>query len=262
MRFGGLTALNNVSASRVRPRRDPRRHRPQRRGQVHLLQLPHRRAAARPRAASISNGEDIAGLPPNASPTRASRAPTRSPISCPGPPCWRTCASPPSRAVTRWSLLRHHSPFTDLLDKRARRAGGGGARRQGRGELAANLSHGEQRNLEIGIALATEPELLCLDEPTAGMSVTETHATVELVRRIAGEPDHHDRGARHGGRDGARPHHHRAPLRRGPGRGHARPRSRPTRACRRCTSRPDADPRRRPHATTASRTSCTACPST
>jgi ABC-type branched-subunit amino acid transport system ATPase component len=53
------------------------------------------------------------------------------------------------------------------------------------GELAANLSHGEQRTLEIGIALATEPTLLCLDEPTAGMSAAETRRTVELIRQIA-----------------------------------------------------------------------------
>ena len=50
---------------------------------------------------------------------------------------------------------------------------------------AGTLSYGDIALLEIGIALATEPQLLCLDEPTAGMSVTETHATVELVRRIA-----------------------------------------------------------------------------
>ena len=54
-----------------------------------------------------------------------------------------------------------------------------------RDQAGGTLSGGEQRNLEIGIALATEPKLLCLDEPTAGMSVTETHATVELIRRIA-----------------------------------------------------------------------------
>jgi len=51
-------------------------------------------------------------------------------------------------------------------------------------ELARNLSYGDQRRLEIARALATDPGLLLLDEPTAGMNPNETHATMELVRRI------------------------------------------------------------------------------
>jgi len=54
-----------------------------------------------------------------------------------------------------------------------------------RDALAANLSHGEQRRVEIGISLATSPELLLLDEPTAGMSPGETEEMVGLVRKIA-----------------------------------------------------------------------------
>ncbi len=52
--------------------------------------------------------------------------------------------------------------------------------------LAGALSHGEQRYLEIGIALATEPAFLLLDEPTAGMSPEETKRTAEFIRSIAG----------------------------------------------------------------------------
>jgi len=52
--------------------------------------------------------------------------------------------------------------------------------------LAGALSHGEQRYLEIGIALATEPAFLLLDEPTAGMSPEETKQTAEFIRSIAG----------------------------------------------------------------------------
>jgi branched-chain amino acid transport system ATP-binding protein len=55
------------------------------------------------------------------------------------------------------------------------------------GERAGNLSHGDQRALELAISLAMEPKLLLLDEPTAGMAPEETTRTMRLVRRIADE---------------------------------------------------------------------------
>jgi branched-chain amino acid transport system ATP-binding protein len=51
--------------------------------------------------------------------------------------------------------------------------------------IAGSLAHGDQRTLEIAIALGNKPELLVLDEPTAGMSAEETGATMELIRRLA-----------------------------------------------------------------------------
>jgi len=52
-------------------------------------------------------------------------------------------------------------------------------------KMASALSHGEQRRLEIAIGLATQPSLLLLDEPTAGMSPTETDEIIALVKKIS-----------------------------------------------------------------------------
>jgi branched-chain amino acid transport system ATP-binding protein len=52
-------------------------------------------------------------------------------------------------------------------------------------EPASALSHGNQKQVELGIALACDPEILLLDEPTAGMSAGETYETIRLLRRIA-----------------------------------------------------------------------------
>ena len=53
--------------------------------------------------------------------------------------------------------------------------------------VAANLSHGDKRHLDIGIALTTKPELLLLDEPTSGMPPEESIRTVKLIQRLRSE---------------------------------------------------------------------------
>lgn len=51
-------------------------------------------------------------------------------------------------------------------------------------EVAGILSAGDMKRLEIGIVLATRPDLILLDEPTCGMSASETSSTIELIRKI------------------------------------------------------------------------------
>jgi branched-chain amino acid transport system permease protein len=87
--------------------------------------------------------------------------------------------------VTTFSLWRDAEGLAEVTARAERLLArlGLGAKR----DLPAGaLSHGEQRYLEIGIALATEPEFLLLDEPTAGMSPEETRQTAEFIRALAG----------------------------------------------------------------------------
>jgi branched-chain amino acid transport system ATP-binding protein len=134
----------------------------------------------------LFDGEDITGLPPHRISQKAIARSYQITNILPGATVLENVRIAVQSRHHSWSLLRHHRSFGDVIERaRAVLASVGLADKQE--ELASNLSHGEQRNLEIGIALATEPKLLCLDEPTAGMSVTETHATVELIRRIAAD---------------------------------------------------------------------------
>jgi branched-chain amino acid transport system ATP-binding protein len=58
-----------------------------------------------------------------------------------------------------------------------------------RNREAAELGYGDKRRLEIGIALASEPDVLLMDEPTAGMSPEETRSTVDLINQVKSEMD-------------------------------------------------------------------------
>ena len=53
--------------------------------------------------------------------------------------------------------------------------------------LVSRLSHGEQRELELAVALATRPQLLLLDEPMAGLGVTESARMVKLLQELRRE---------------------------------------------------------------------------
>jgi branched-chain amino acid transport system ATP-binding protein len=181
VRFGGLTALNAVNFE-------------VRRGEIRAIIGPNGAGKStffncltgvlRPTSGRIVfDGREIAGLPPNRISRRGIARSYQITNILPNATTRENVRIAVQSRHHGWNMLKHHRDFHDIIDKaEAVLAAVGLAAKAD--ELAANLSHGEQRNLEIGIALATEPQLLCLDEPTAGMSAAETHGTMELVRRI------------------------------------------------------------------------------
>jgi branched-chain amino acid transport system ATP-binding protein len=181
VRFGGLTALNAVSVTVPS-------------GQIRAIIGPNGAGKStffncitgvlRPSSGRIWLAEDdITGLSPDRLSRQGIARSYQITNILPGATVLENVRIAAQSRHHGWSLLRHHRAFGDLIERSRAVLGQIGLGDKER-ELAANLSHGEQRTLEIAIALATDPKLLCLDEPTAGMSVAETQATVELIRRI------------------------------------------------------------------------------
>ncbi len=132
-------------------------------------------------------GQDITGLPPErVSQLGIGRSFQKTNIF-PGFTCFENCwLAAQSR---RRTSMRFFRPARRLADVEARALKaldtcGLGERRD---TAAAEMSYGEQRQLEIGMMLATEPDLLLLDEPLAGMGTEEASQVVELLRRLAEE---------------------------------------------------------------------------
>jgi branched-chain amino acid transport system ATP-binding protein len=184
VRFGGLVALNQVNFAVER-------------GEIRAIIGPNGAGKStffncltgvqRPSSGHVyCNGEDITGLTTDRISRKSIARSYQITNILPNATALENVRIAAQSRRHSWSLLTHYRSYRDIIEKAESvlQAIGLGGKRD---ELAANLSHGEQRNLEIGIALATEPELLCLDEPTAGMSAAETRDTMELVRRIGQE---------------------------------------------------------------------------
>ena len=181
MHFGGLTALEDIDLAVER-------------GTIHAIIGPNGAGKStffncltgllRPTGGRVLlEGQDVTGLPPQRISQLGVARSYQITNIFPGSTCLENIRVAVQSRRPKSSFLRHHRADAATLDNAAgiiETIGLGGKE----DVVAANLSHGEQRNLEIGIALATEPTLLCLDEPTAGMSASETRDIVELIRRI------------------------------------------------------------------------------
>ena len=187
MRFGGLTAVDEVNFT-GQPRRDRRADRPQRSRQDDVLQLPDRAVPADQRRVVF----DGAVLPPK---------PRKVVLGRHGPDVpEHPAVRQHDRAGERDGrplLPDHHRPVhLDPPRPEVPPGRGGGPRQRsqelldfvGLGQttdhLARNLPYGDQRRLEIARALATDPKLILLDEPTAGMNPQETRQAEDLIFRI------------------------------------------------------------------------------
>ena len=88
--------------------------------------------------------------------------------------------------ATRFQIFRARSAYRELIERAdalMHRVG----LIDSRSKLAGDLAHGQQRSLEVAMALACDPKLLLMDEPTAGMSPQESAVMMGLIKQLAAE---------------------------------------------------------------------------
>ena len=186
-RFGGLTATDDVNISIEQGERVSLIG-PNGAGKSTIINLITRRLD--PTAGDITfKGESILGLSPHEVVQRgmsksfqtASIFPTLTVRQNA-----RIAALAAEHGSFRFNFLRHRKRYPEVEDVARETLESVGLWDQ-RESAAADLPYGDKRRLEIGIALAAEPDMLLMDEPTAGMSPEETHSTVDLIERVKEE---------------------------------------------------------------------------
>jgi len=171
IRFGGLQALEGLNLT-VRDKELCCIIGPNGAGKSTFLNV--LTGTLRPTSGSVRFlGHDIAGLPLH----RIARLGIARKFQIPS--VFPSLSVEDNLKVARWGAPSPVRPVDELLDLVA--LGNRAA------TLAGELAHGQKQWLEIGMALAIEPRLLLLDEPTAGMTPQETLATAEMLLRLKGE---------------------------------------------------------------------------
>jgi branched-chain amino acid transport system ATP-binding protein len=181
-RFGGLCAVNEVSLELWRNR-------------IHAVIGPNGAGKSTltamlagdlaPTSGSVSlGGEDVTGWPPARISMRGlGRSFQKTNIFAPLT-VWenaRLAAQSREPHAGKWLTPANDIATVIARAERALELAGLTARRA---SVAGSISHGEQRQLEIAMTLATEPQVLLLDEPLAGMGVVEAERMVELLQKI------------------------------------------------------------------------------
>lgn len=94
-----------------------------------------------------------------------------------------------SKAKIHFNIFRHYRSFKHFIAKAEELLRSVNLEEKA-GKLAFSLSHGDKRKLELALILALEPEVLLLDEPTAGMAIEEVPSILELLGKLKAKGNH------------------------------------------------------------------------